>query len=421
MKKLTAILLAMLLLLSTTACGLSRLSKNAEKTTESEEEEMRVESESLKAGFLFSGDSEATSTRARLADVKKMQGATGINDSQIITARNVKKDAVGKKVKEMVNNGCKIIFSTDKDFDGKIAKCAAKYPEVQFCQEGGRKAEESGLENLHSYNTRLFEAYHVGGLVAGKKLVESLNNGKADPYSFQVGFVASKECPEALSCATAFFLGVKRSYSKAKMYIRYVGSKGVYDDDGKEARQLVLAGVSVMGEYTSTTAVAAVCAENDIPMVGYDQSMLDVAPKDALTSALSDWSSYYIYAIGQVDKGEPIDTDWSAGYAEGANIISQLNDKYIADGTVKEVAELEKNIRNGKAKIFNTENFTISERKLEDLVKSDKEFARYKGYVKGGQYLECLMHSAPEWNHLIDGSEVSTYDYIAAREAESSY
>ena len=421
MKKLTAAVLAVVLIISMTGCGSSR--KKTELSTESQSQEQnqveKVENSSLKAGFLFSGDSEATSTIARKSDIEKMQGATGLTDSQILTAENVKKDSVGKKVKELVGKGCGIIFSTDCDLEEKIIKCAAKYPDVVFCQEGGRKAAESGLSNYHTYNTRIFEAYHVGGLVAGKKLVERLNNGKAEPYNFQVGFVAEKKRPDAICCAMAFFLGVKRSYSNAKMYIRYVGSEGVYDDDGKEAKQLVRAGVSIMGEYTSTTAVAAVCAENDIPVVGRDIGMLDVAPKDALTSAVSDWSIYYTYAIEQFDKKEAIDQDWSAGYAEKANIISQLNDEQIAAETVYDVAELEKNIRDGKAKIFNTKNFTIDEQKLEDLVKNNKDYARFKNYVKGGQYLECKDHSAPEWDILIDGSEVSDYDYIGAEAAEN--
>lgn len=433
MRKLTVLALAVLLVISLVGCGSSR--KKTESATESQSQDQskdqdqdqnqdqdqsdKVENTSMKVGFLFSGDSEATSTISRRSDIEKMQGATGLTDSQILTAENVKKDMVGKKVKEFVGQGCGIIFSTDSDLEGKIIKCAAKYPDVTFCQEGGRKVAESGQTNYHTYNTRLFEAYHVGGLVAGKKLVERLNNGKAEPYNFQVGFVADKKSPEAISCATAFLLGVKRSYSNARMYIRYVGSDGVYDDDGKEAKQLVLAGVAIMGEYTSTTAVAAVCAENDIPVVGRDIGMLDVAPKDALTSVLSDWSLYYTYAVEQFDKKEAIDPDWSAGYAEKANIISQLNDEQIAAETVYDVAELEKNIRDGKAKIFNTKNFTIGDQRLEDLVKNDKDYARFKKYVKGEQYLECREHSAPEWDILIDGSEVSDYDYIGAQEAES--
>ncbi len=419
MKRFAAVLLAVCMAVTLGACKAPK--QIGESSTGENKKEEKVEVEGLKVGYLFYGDSEKTGTKARREAIDKMQGTTGLTDSQIIISENVQKKNLEKKVEGLVSKGCSLIFSTDRAYEKYIIRMAKKYTDVQFCQEGGRKGERAkkkGISNYHTFNTRLFEAYHVGGLVAGKVLVDRLNNGKAEPYTFQVGFVAEEKCPEAISCATAFFLGVKRAYSNAKMYIRYVGSKGVYDDDAKEAKQLVLAGVSVMGEFTSTTAVAAVCAENGIPVVGCDVGMIDVAPKDALTSAVSDWSVYYNYAVNQVQNGQDIDADWSAGYAEGANIITQLNDEHIAEGTVEEVKDLEKNIRAGKAKIFNTKNFTIGEQKLEDLVKNNGDYKKFKGAVKGGQYLECSLNSAPDWDVLIDGSEVSDYDYVAVQEQQ---
>ena len=72
MKRFTAALLALLLAMSLAGCGLSR--KKAESSTESKESQEKVENSNLKAGFLFSGDSEATSTIARKNDIEKMQG-----------------------------------------------------------------------------------------------------------------------------------------------------------------------------------------------------------------------------------------------------------------------------------------------------------------------------------------------------------
>ena len=46
-----------------------------------------------------------------------------------------------------------------------------------------------------------------------------------------------------------------------------------------------------MAQYTYTTAVATVCAENDTPLIGNDVNLISTAPKDALTSVTSDWSS----------------------------------------------------------------------------------------------------------------------------------
>ena len=71
--------------------------------------------------------------------------------------------------------------------------------------------------------------------------------------------------------------------------------------------------------------------------------MTSVAPNTALTSASMDWGVYYTYAVQCMLDGTAIDTDWCKGFAEGADKITPLNDKVVAEGTeekVKEVAEV---------------------------------------------------------------------------------
>ena len=60
----------------------------------------------------------------------------------------------------------------------------------------------------------------------------------------------------------------------------------------------------MMAQYTYTTAVATVCAENDTPLIGNDVNLISTAPKDALTSVTSDWSKYYTYAVNKVLNGK---------------------------------------------------------------------------------------------------------------------
>lgn len=60
--------------------------------------------------------------------------------------------------------------------------------------------------------------------------------------------------------------------------------------------------MKMMAQYTYTTAVATVCAENDTPLIGNDINLISTAPKDALTSVISDWSVYYTYAVNKVLK-----------------------------------------------------------------------------------------------------------------------
>ena len=203
------------------------------------------------------------------------------------------------------------------------------------------------------------------------------------------------------------------------MYVRYVGKSGVYDKDGEAAKQLAAAGVVAMSQFTSTTAVAAVCAESGIFYAGNEVNMIDQAPKVALCSAITDYSVYYKYAVEACLKGEAIDTDWVQGYAEGVNLISQLNDKHVADDTQLYVQLLEKKLRKGSVKIFDTKEMFVGGESLYTLIdKKEKGYKKFKKYLrKDGRYEESSENSKPIFDVMIDGIEESTYDYLTEKEA----
>ena len=91
--------------------------------------------------------------------------------------------------------------------------------------------------------------------------------------------------------------------------------------------------------------------------------------------------------------GKEIAADWTAGYAEDAVVISQLNDEHVTDGTAAKAAELEKNLRAGNAKVFNTEKFTIDGSSLDTLATSNTNFKKYKKYIKNGNLQESMTQS----------------------------
>lgn len=416
MRKHIAVIMAFVMALSICGCGRSK--SLFPENTGNKQETKATDSSSMKVGYLLSSDGDAPDTVARVKGIRKMQEETGLSDSQILIKESVKKADCEKKAAELAEKGCSIIFSENSAFESVLEETAKKYPDVQFCQEGGTL--ESNLENFHNYDTRIYEAYHVAGLVAGAKLNHLLDKGDLSAEDCVIGFVAYQKNAKTTSCINAFYLGVERVCSQASVLVRYVDKRGVYDADGKAARQLVAAGVKMMAQYAYTTAVATVCAENNIPLVGNDINLISTAPKDALTSAVSDWSVYYTYAVNNVIKGKKIAADWTAGYAEDAVVISQLNDAHVADGTAAKVAELEKNLRAGNAKVFNTEKFTIDGSSLDTLAKSNKKYKKYKKYIKNGNLQESMKQSKSIFDTFIDGITESTQDYLADQKSDSS-
>ena len=423
MKKCITAAIAFVLVLALALSGCSFRPRIMPANTEQQGEmTSAADDASFKVGFLFANDTGSSSTIARVAAIRKMQVQTGLADSQIVMKTNVKKSNVESVVDKMVDKGCKLIISCDHKFEEPVYISVQKYPDIQFCQEDGDFAGRANVGNFHSYYSRLYEAYYVAGAVVGLKIVDMINNGRASSDNCRLGFVASDDTPEAITAFTAFYQGVHSITKLPSMYVRYVGKSGVYDKDGEAAKQLAAAGVVAMSQFTSTKAVAAVCAESGIYFVGNEVNMIDQVPKVALCSAITDYSVYYKYVVEACVNGQPIATDWVQGYAENVNMISQLNDAHVANDTQAYVQELEQKIRKGKVRIFDTKEMYVDGESLYTLIDSKADgYEKFKDRLKkNGSYVESSVNSKPIFDVMIDGIEESTYDYLADKEASEA-
>ncbi len=410
MKKYMAAVLAVLLILSLAGCG----KKSGEANT-SRKEVLRegVEDGKLKVGFILPAEANAPDTAARIAAIRKMQNKTGLTDRQVFIKLNVGKEECAEQIKSLVGKGCQLIFALGARYEEPVLEAADKYGEIQFCLEGGRESVESDLTNVHTFNSRIYEAYYAAGVLAGMELNHLLNTGGISVYDCRVGFVAYKQCAETSTAINAFYLGILTQCSRPTIDVRYVGKRGNYDADGEAARQLAASGVGMMCTYTYTTAPAAVCAERGIPLFGNEDNLINVAPSQARTSTYTDWSLYYTEAVNAMIQGTEIDKDFCGGYKGGMVMLSKLNDSQMVEGSAEKLMEVEKKLRGGKIKIFSTDSFTIEGQTLESLIQTDQKYKeKYGKYVKGGQLKEQSIASAPIFSDLIDGIHESTGDYL---------
>mgnify|MGYP000789345919 CR=1 FL=1 len=128
--------------------------------------------------------------------------------------------------------------------------------------------------------------------------------------------------------------------------------------------------------------------------------MIPTAPDAALTSATINWGPYYTYAVQSVIDGTAIETDWAKGVKDGADAITELNDKTVAEGTKEAVEEAQKGIEDGTLHVFDTSTFTVDGKEL-DSWKDDNG----NEYIKDGYFHESELHSAPAFAINIDGIE----------------
>lgn len=357
-----------------------------------------IPAEDLKVGAIYIGDENEGYTAAHMAGIDEMMEKFGLDESQVIEKTLIGEDETCyDAAADLADQGCQIIFGTSFGHETYLIQAAGEFPDVQFCHATGYQAASSGLDNMHNYFDNIYEARYVSGVVAGLKLNEMIENGDITEDQARIGYVGAYPYAEVISGFTSFYLGAKSQCPSVTMEVKYTNSWASFDLEKECAEALIADGCVLISQHADTTGAPTACEAAGVPVVGYNISMIETAPTQALTSASINWGPYYTYAVQSVMDGTPIDTDWCKGYADGADKITELNTAAIAEGTEEKVAEVEAAIIDGSLKVFDTSTFTVDGETVETYEKNGIE------YISDGYFHESEFGSAPAFDLAIDG------------------
>ena len=381
-----------------------------------EDEGKGIAKEDLKVGVIYIGDENEGYTAAHMKGIDEMEEKLGLDDSQIIEKTLIGEDeGCYDAAADLADQGCQIIFANSFGHETYILEAAGEYPEVQFCHATGTQAASSGLSNMHNYFTSIYEARYVSGVVAGLKLNQMIEDGTVKEDACKIGYVGAYPYAEVISGYTSFFLGARSVCPSATMEVKYTNSWASFDLEKECADALISDGCVLISQHADTTGAPTACEAAGVPCVGYNIDMTSVAPNTALTSASMDWGVYYTYAVQCMLDGTAIDTDWCKGFAEGADKITALNDKTVAEGTEEKVKEVEDALIDGSLHVFDTSAFTVDGKELDTYKKGDTE------YISDG-YLHLILRLMEL--HLLQNKKIAgaakrgaIYDSRAARAA----
>lgn len=401
MKKAVSLLVVLVMVLGLAAgCGSSTDKKESGDTSTAK----GIDASKIKIGVIYVGDENEGYSAAHIEGVKEMAKTLGISESQIIEKKNIAEDeSCYDAAVDLADQGCNIIFANSFSFEDYMLKAAKEYPNIQFCHATGLKAASSKLSNMHNFFDAVYESRYVSGVVAGLKLNEMIDNGTIKADEAKMGYVGAYPYAEVISGYTSFYLGAKSVCPSVTMEVQYTNSWADMAGENEVATQLIANGCVLISQHADTTGAPSACEKEGVPCVGYNVDMTSVAPNSALTSATINWAPYYTYAVKCVLDGKAIDTDWCKGYADNAVGISPLNDKVVAKGTAEKVDEVIKAIKDGSLHVFDTKNFTIGGKSIDELIKEGGDYAKYADYVKDGYFHESELISAPAFDLKIDG------------------
>ncbi|MBQ6126530.1 MAG: BMP family ABC transporter substrate-binding protein [Erysipelotrichaceae bacterium] len=407
MKKLFTALLVLLMVFSLTACG---------KKEEGGEEGYN----GPKIGVILVGDENEGYTYAHILGIREAAKKLEIPDEAIIWKYNVPEDQTTYDMAiDLVENGATLVISNSYAHQSFMQQAAGENPEVTFVALTGDNGAPSGLSNLKNAFPQTYESRYVSGIVAGMKIKELAESGALvdaninEEGKVKVGYVGAFPYAEVVSGYTAFYLGIRSVYPDVTMYVEYTNSWFDLTAEATVGDDLMSKGCVIVGQHADSTGAPSRLQGNmenntygfTAYSVGYNVSMLDVAPDVALTSAGNVWEKYYTYAFQCWKNGEEIMTDWSEGYKTDAVEITPLG-KAVAEGTQEAVDAAVAAIKDGTLHVFDASTFTIDGQAPTSMVAdafSDPAFTPDTEALIDGYFHESEFRSAPYFSFRIDG------------------
>lgn len=236
---------------------------------------------------------------------------------QTVFVENVPESTDAERViRQLVADGCKMIFTTSFGFMESTVKVAKDHPEVIFEHATGYKM----AKNLGLYQTKFYEGAYLLGMLAGKMTKKNT-----------LGFVASYPIPEVLRNINAFTHGARSVNPAVKTKVIWINSWYDPTRERQAADALIGQGADVLYQNTDSPAVVQLAQSKGLYAFGQDSDMTRFGPKAHLTANTVNWGVYYRMKVKQVldGKWKAEDTKW--GMKEGMIELAALNPAIPAD------------------------------------------------------------------------------------------
>ena len=371
MKKIIALLLALVMVFALVACSSKTTDDTAKDdtttpadTTETTDNtgdtadtaDTAEEGKTIKVGLVLIGDENDQGytynfMRGKEAADEKLK-AEGINVEWVIKWNLIEGDPVAVANEELVEDGCEIIFNNSYGHEPAMLTVAAEYPDVQFVGMTNQGSRYDDLANTHNAFANIYEGRYVAGVVAGMKIKELIDSGKITADQAKIGYVGAFPFAEVISGYTAFYLGARSIVPEVTMTVKYVSSWSDATAEGNAAQALCDEGCVLISQHSDNTTPATVAQQNGVFHVGYNNDMTGIAPEASLLSSRIDWSVYFEYVFDCLVNGETIAKDWTAGMKDGAVVVTELNEAIAAEGTAEKIAEVEAGLADGSIHVF---------------------------------------------------------------------
>ena len=389
MRKIFAMLLAFVMVF-----GVVALNANTEASADTE----------VKAGFIFLHDENSTYDLNFINAAKEACEALGVE--YILKVGIDESEECLDAALELVDEGCNFIFADSFGHEPYLMQAAAECPDVQFCHATGTQAHTSGLANYHNAFASIYEGRFLGGVAAGMKLNEMIEAGEITADQAKLGYIGAFPYAEVVSGMTSFFLGARYVCPSATMDVTFTNSW--YDPtlEQEGAVKLINNDCVVISLHADSMGAPTECQNNGVPFVFYNGSAAEACPETFIVASRINWAPYMQYAMECVMNGEEIAADWTGTIETESVLLTEVNEKAAAPGTVEKIAEVKAALLDGSLKVFDTATFTVNGETLTTYLADVDDMGDFVGeteVIVDGYFAESEFRSAPYFDMFIDG------------------
>ena len=361
----------------------------------------------FKLGVICLHDEDSTYDLNFINGVREAQKALGLKDEQVIIKRNIpESNACYEAARDLVDEGCDVIFANSFGHETHLLKAAKEFTDVEFCHATGTMAHTEKLANFHNAFASIYEGRYLAGIAAGMKLNQMIADGKITADQAKMGYVGAFTYAEVISGYTSFYLGAKSVCPSVTMDVQFTGSW--YDENAERntANALINGGCVLISQHADSMGAPSACEDKNIPNVSYNGSTQEHCPNTFIVSSRINWAPYFEYICNQSMAGRTIDTDWCGTLATNSVVLTDINTAVAAPGTAEEIAKVTEELKNGTRYVFDTKTFTKDSAVMTTYmadVDTDDAFTPDTEAIQDGVFFESKHRSAPYFDVQIDG------------------
>ena len=371
----------------------------------------------VKIGLICLHDSQSTYDKNFIDAMGEAAKNLGVRvDGEPIIKTGVdESNACFDAAKDLIKQGCNVIFADSFGHEPFMLKAAKKWKEVTFCHATGTQAKVAGVENYHNAFASIYEGRYLAGYAAGLKLQKMVTGGqiKADNMdtngNIKLGYIGAFPYAEVVSGYTSWFLGVKAVVPNVVMDVTYTSSWYSLDDEKAGARTLIERGAALISQHADSPGAPGECEEKGIPNVSYNVQLRTECPKTYTAYSRINWAPYYEEVVNSMYEGRAIKGEASNNFT--GTLLTDSVQYDVVDAADKLLCEaVKQELINGSRKVFDCANFTVNGQHLTSYladVDDMGDFVPETNVIKtenGKTFFdESALRSAPYFDIRIDG------------------